>query len=161
MIQRTLPGKTQIQISRIGKEKRVEGDGITERKNVPKDLSHFANPPSLTGEADDSAISHLAERTTDSSVLVRRRTKHPPEKLRTCPHVKTHTHTQKQNATECILLTLVGYTLRKKHNGLFMRYVCAYNRTCGTETEKKRSVCVCGSRGICNLIKIQWGCCRG
>lgn len=34
--------KSQIQISRRGEEKRVEGDRITGRKNVPKDLSHFA-----------------------------------------------------------------------------------------------------------------------
>lgn len=51
-------------------------------------------PPSLTGEADDSAISHLAERTTDSPPLVKRRTKHPPEKRRVC-NTRTQTGTRR------------------------------------------------------------------
>lgn len=64
---------------------------------APTDLSHSAGL-ALTGEADDGAISHLAERTTDSYALAGRRTKHPPEKRRTCPHVRlSHTETEQHN----------------------------------------------------------------
>lgn len=53
-----------------------------------------APPPTPpTGEADDSAISHLAERATDSSVLARRRTKQPAEKVTRAHIHNTHTHT--------------------------------------------------------------------
>lgn len=87
-----------------------------EGKNVPKGSESLCRPPppSLTGEADDSAISHLAERTTDSSVLAGRRTKHPPEKPRTCPHTQ-HTHTHKETACNRMysVNTFAGYTLRE------------------------------------------------
>lgn len=44
-------------------KRRGEESGGWERERMfQKDLSHFAAaPPSPTGEADDSAISHLAE----------------------------------------------------------------------------------------------------
>ena len=55
-----------------GTEDRKSGDRDSERERVfQRSAATFLPPPflpPLTGEVDDSAISQLAERTTDSSV---------------------------------------------------------------------------------------------